>query len=86
LEYPQLKWNEVHNHWVAFKLSAGQLIEFAGFKGKSEWQVATYDKHALIIINKGGASGTEIRAFAQAIEKKVLELFEVTLEPEVIIM
>ncbi|MFA7298630.1 MAG: UDP-N-acetylmuramate dehydrogenase [Candidatus Absconditabacterales bacterium] len=86
LEYPQLKGNEIHTTGAAFKLSAGQLIEFAGFKGKSEGLVATYDKHALVIINKGGASGGDIRAFAQAIQKKVLELFDVQLEPEVIIM
>ncbi len=91
LKYPQIKWNEIQisEFWIlhsAFKLSAGQLIELAGFKWKSEWSVATYDKHALIIINKGGASGTEIRAFAQSIQKKVYELFGVKLEPEVIIM
>lgn len=88
LKYPKLKWNEVHNvdNNIAFKLSAGQLIELAGYKWKSEWPVATYDKHALIIVNNGGASGPEIRAFAQAIQKKVLELFGVMLEPEVIIM
>jgi len=83
VKYPQLKWNEVAN---GIKLSAGQLIEMAGYKWKSEWPVSTYDKHALIIVNNGGASGPEIRAFAQAIEKKVLELFDVSLEPEVIIM
>jgi len=88
VKYPELKGNEVHDttHNIAFKLSAGQLIELAGFKGKSEWPVATYNKHALIIINNGGASGLEIRAFAQSIQAKVLELFNVTLEPEVIIM
>ena len=83
LKYPQLKWTPVDN---GFKLSAGQLIELIGYKWKSEWPVATYDKHALIIVNNGGASGPEIRAFAQAIQKKILELFWVTLEPEVIIM
>ncbi len=91
VKYPQLKWTEVYNSefWTmnsAFKLSAGQLIELAGYKWKSEWSVATYDKHALIIVNNGGASGPEIRAFAQAIQKKILELFDVELEPEVIIM
>jgi UDP-N-acetylmuramate dehydrogenase len=88
-KYPELKGNEVHSSdakGVAFKLSAGQLIELAGFKGKTEWLVGTYNNHALIIVNNGGASGSEIRAFAQSIQKKVLELFEVTLEPEVIIM
>jgi len=83
VKYPQLKWNDVAH---GIKLSAGQLIELAGYKWKSEWSVATYDKHALIIVNNGGASGPEIRAFAQAIQKKVLDLFDVQLEPEVIIM
>ena len=95
-KYPHLKWNifqekNQHStfniqHSTLVKLSAGQLIELVGYKGKSVWPVATYDKHALIIVNNGGASGPEIRAFAQSIQKKVLELFGVMLEPEVIIM
>jgi len=104
INYPQLKWNEVHGSesmpngrqvWIlhsphsrtsAFKLSAGQLIELAGFKGQSVWAVGSYNNHALIIVNNGGASGKEIRAFAQAIQKKVQALFDVELEPEVIIL
>jgi len=91
VKYPQLKWNEVHGSefWIlhsSFKLSAGQLIELAGFKGQSVWAVGSYNNHALIIVNHGGASGAEIRAFVQAIQKKVQELFDVELEPEVIIM
>ncbi len=83
VKYPELKWNIVAN---GIKLSAGQLIELVGYKGKSQWAVGTYVNHALIIVNNGGASGAEIRAFAQAIQKKVLELFWVTLEPEVIVI
>ena len=82
--YPMLKWNGTPNS--GFKLSAGQLIELAGFKGKTEWRAGTYEKHALVIINTGGATGSEIRAFAQSIQKKVLEMFGVSLEPEVIIL
>lgn len=83
ITYPELKWNPTTE---GIKLSAGQLIELAGYKGKSAWAVATYAKHALVIINTGGASGEEIMNFAQAIQKKVLELFGVMLEPEVILM
>lgn len=97
VNYPELKWNEVHGsescilNWIpqggtAFKLSAGQLIDLAGCKWKSEWPVWTYNNHALIIVNNGGATGEEIRAFAQSIQKKVLELFGVELEPEVIVL
>lgn len=83
MKYSQLKGNDTPE---GIKLSAGQLIELAGYKGKHEWSVGTYDKHALIIINTGGASGEDIRAFAQAIQKIVQEMFGVILEPEVIIM
>jgi len=83
VKYPQIKWNEVPD---GVKLSAGQLIELAGYKGRTEWSVGTYEKHALIIVNIGGASGPAIRAFAQAIQQKVFQLFWVKLEPEVIIM
>ncbi len=83
LTYPALKGNTIP---TGMKLSAGQLIELAGFKWTSKWAVGSYNNHALIIVNHGGASGEEIRTFAQAIQKKVQELFEVELEPEVIIM
>jgi len=91
VKYPELKGNEVDGSefWIltsAFKLSAGQLIDLAGCKGKTEWAVGTYNNHALIIVNNGGASGPEIRAFAQSIQKKVLEMFDVSLEPEVNIL
>jgi UDP-N-acetylmuramate dehydrogenase len=38
LKYDGLKGNEVHDstHSIGFKLSAGQLIELVGFKGKSQ--------------------------------------------------
>ncbi|HMS91797.1 MAG TPA: UDP-N-acetylmuramate dehydrogenase [Candidatus Absconditabacterales bacterium] len=82
-KYPEIKGNAVSDK---IKLSAGQLIELAGYKGKQVGAVATYVKHALIIVNMGGASGAEVRAFAQSIQAKVKEMFDVTLEPEVIIM
>ncbi len=82
-KYPEIKWNAVSDK---IKLSAGQLIELAGYKWKQVGAVATYVKHALIIVNMGGASGAEVRAFAQSIQAKVKEMFDVTLEPEVIIM
>lgn len=81
--YPQVKGNEVPE---GIKLSAGQLIELAGYKGKSEWPVATYEQHALVIINTWGATGAQVWAFAQAIQKKVNEMFGVVLEAEVIIL
>ncbi len=83
--YPELIGHPDPNNSMFIKLSAGQLIDLAGFKGKQEWLVWTYDKHALVLINNGW-TGTDVRAFAQGIQKKVLELFQVSLEPEVIIL
>ena len=64
------------------KLSAGQLIDKAGFKGKGENGVICYAKHALILCNTGGASGGQVAAFADKIVKEVQSRFGVKLEPE----
>lgn len=66
------------------KLSAGQLIELAGFKWYKKWNAGVYDKHALILINHGWATGQEIVELAGEIQDKVQELFWVSLSPEVI--
>lgn len=66
------------------KLSAGQLIEIAGFKGYKKWNVWVYNKHALVLINYGWATGQEIADLAGEIQYKVQELFSISLSPEVI--
>jgi len=68
----------------AIKLSAGQLIDLAGFKWFRKWNVWTYQNHALVLVNHGKATGQEIAKFANQIQKKVLAKFGVKLEPEVI--
>ena len=40
-------------------------------------------KHALVIVNNGGASGEEIYKFSQNIKKSVLKKFNILLEEEV---
>ncbi len=65
------------------KLSAAWLIDQCGLKGFEKGNVATYSKQALVIVNKGGASGDEIKEFATFLSKKVKEKFGVVLEPEV---
>lgn len=66
------------------KLSAWQLIELAWFKWYKKWNVGVYDKHALILINYGWATGREIIDLAGEIQDKVQKMFWVFLSPEVI--
>ena len=65
-----------------YKLSAGWLIDRCGWKGKRLGNVGTYERHALVLVNHGGAEGHEVWQFAQHIIADVYENFGVTLEPE----
>lgn len=67
----------------SFKTSAAFLIEKAGFKGKSNGKVGTYENHALVIINLGTEDGNDILNFAQEIINEVDKQFGIILEPEV---
>lgn len=65
------------------KVPAAKLIEFCGWKGRSLGRAAVWDKQALVLINKGGASGKEIYDLSQAIRADVLKKLHVEITPEV---
>ena len=68
------------------KLAAGWLIEMSGWKGKGIGNAAVHDRQALVLVNKGGASGIEIAHLANEIKKSVFLKFGIWLEPEVYVI
>lgn len=64
------------------KLSAGWLIEQAGWKGRSLGAVGVYPKQALVLVNLGGAVGREVLRLARTIGGEVKARFGVDLEIE----
>ncbi|MGJ8694562.1 MAG: UDP-N-acetylmuramate dehydrogenase [Thalassotalea sp.] len=66
-----------------FKLAAGWLIEQAGLKGHTLGKVSVHQHQALVIVNHDGGNGQDIVALAKLIQNKVMETFEIMLEPEV---
>ncbi|MGJ0626371.1 UDP-N-acetylmuramate dehydrogenase [Xenorhabdus bovienii] len=77
-ECPQYHHNE-HN----VKIAAGWLIDQCHLKGYCIGDAAIHMKQALVLINKGNATGQDITALATYVRKKVAEKFNIFLEPEV---
>ena len=68
------------------KLSAGWLIEQAGLKGYRSGPVGVSDRHALVLVNHGGATRTDLMRLADHVVAEVEQRFGISLrrEPELL--
>jgi UDP-N-acetylmuramate dehydrogenase len=65
------------------KISAAWLVERSGFaRGYELGRAGISSKHALAIVNRGGASAADILALKDQIQQRVEEIWGVRLEPE----
>ena len=66
-----------------YKIPAGWMIDRCGWKGKSLGRAGVHDKQALVLVNRGGASGHDIIRLMEAVQKDVKEKFGIEIHPEV---
>ena len=79
--YPNMPHYKVDSRHV--KIPAGWMIEQCGWKGKSLGRAGVHDKQALVLVNRGGATGAEIVALCQQIQLDVKAKFGIEIHPEV---
>lgn len=80
-DYPNMPHYVLNNEQV--KIPAGWLIDVCGWKGKTLGNAGVHDKQALVLVNKGNATGREIVALASAIQADVKAKFDIDICPEV---
>lgn len=82
LSSPNLKYWQTDDG--NYKLSAGWLVEQAGFKDAhdKETGMATWGNQALVLVNENAKSSADLLKFKQKIVDKVAQMFGITLEQE----
>lgn len=79
--YPSMPHYVVDDDHI--KIPAGWMIDQCGWKGKTVGRAGVHAKQALVLVNRGGATGDEIVHLMQLIQHDVAEKFGIDINPEV---
>ena len=80
-QYEHMPYYEIDEEH--FKIPAGWLIEQTGWKGRALGPAAVHDKQALVLVNRGGATGADIVALSDTVRRAVYDKFGIEISPEV---
>lgn len=80
-KFPSIKSYPVSDQEV--KVPAGWLIESLGWKGKRVGNTGSHQNQALVLVNYGNATGSEVKKLAEDIKKSVWDTYQIQLETEV---
>ena len=81
ISFPNIVFYDLPNGKI--KIPAGWLIEQDGWKGKKIGNTGAHAKQALVLVNYGNATGTEVKQLAFNIIESVKRKFGIELTPEV---
>ena len=81
VEYPDMPHYKVSD--AEEKIPAGWMIEQCGWKGRTLGKAGVHDRQALVLVNKGGATGQDIVRLCNQIRQDVMERFGISINPEV---
>lgn len=65
------------------KIPAGWMIDQCGWKGKTLGKAGVHDRQALVLVNRGGATGKDILLLCNTIRNDVKQKFGIDIHPEV---
>lgn len=82
--HPEIIYYPLKNS--SYKIAAGWLIEYCGWKGKNIGNASVWKNQALVLTNTGNATGAEIFELSDQIIHDVYSKFNITLEREVNIL
>ena len=80
-QYPNMPHYFIDEQWE--KIPAGWMIDHCGWKGHTLGRAGVHSKQALVLVNRGGATGQDIVRLCKTIQDDVYARFGIHIEPEV---